>query len=106
MTQFPNCVFQPKIQKGKAPEKVIHPYSRKAAYLAREETRLKRKERYVNNRKHARKIIKVRITLNFLIYLILVFSQKYKTAFLIIYNFQNVLSLTLLNNSIFYIECI
>ncbi|XP_031719156.1 translation machinery-associated protein 16 [Anarrhichthys ocellatus] len=30
---------------GKAPEKVVHPYSRKAAYLAREEIRLKKKER-------------------------------------------------------------
>lgn len=44
-TRFLYCVFQPKIQKGKAPEKVIHPYSRKAASLAREESRLKRKER-------------------------------------------------------------
>ncbi|XP_068583149.1 translation machinery-associated protein 16 [Cebidichthys violaceus] len=37
----------PKTQKGKgkAPEKVVHPYSRKAAYLAREEIRLKKKER-------------------------------------------------------------
>ncbi|KAF3687816.1 Translation machinery-associated protein 16 [Channa argus] len=35
----------PKIPKGKASEKVVHPYSRKAAYLAREEIRLKRKER-------------------------------------------------------------
>ncbi|KAK2817212.1 hypothetical protein Q5P01_025403 [Channa striata] len=35
----------PKLQKGKASEKVVHPYSRKAAYLAREEIRLKRKER-------------------------------------------------------------
>ncbi|KAM6940988.1 translation machinery-associated protein 16 [Lycodopsis pacificus] len=37
----------PKAQKGhgKAPEKVVHPYSRKAAYLAREEIRLKKKER-------------------------------------------------------------
>ncbi|XP_070683877.1 translation machinery-associated protein 16 [Pempheris klunzingeri] len=35
----------PKAQKGKVPEKVVHPYSRKAAYLAREEIRLKRKER-------------------------------------------------------------
>uniref|UniRef100_H3DMU0 Translation machinery-associated protein 16 n=1 Tax=Tetraodon nigroviridis TaxID=99883 RepID=H3DMU0_TETNG len=35
----------PKGPKGKAPEKVIHPYSRKAAYLAREENKLKRKER-------------------------------------------------------------
>ncbi|XP_028271749.1 translation machinery-associated protein 16-like [Parambassis ranga] len=35
----------PKTQKGKAAEKVVHPYSRKAAYLAREEIRLKRKEK-------------------------------------------------------------
>ncbi|KAM9856501.1 translation machinery-associated protein 16 [Aulostomus maculatus] len=35
----------PKTQKGKAPEKVVHPYSRKAAYLAREDLRLKRKQR-------------------------------------------------------------
>ncbi|KAK0153890.1 Translation machinery-associated protein 16 [Merluccius polli] len=35
----------PKGQKGKAPEKVVHPYSRKAAYLAREEIRLDKKER-------------------------------------------------------------
>ncbi|XP_077379706.1 translation machinery-associated protein 16 [Festucalex cinctus] len=36
----------PKTQKkGKAPEKVVHPYSRKAAYMAREEIRLKKKER-------------------------------------------------------------
>lgn len=55
MTRFLIFVFQPKIQKGKAPEKVIHPYSRKAAYLAREESRLKRKERCVNNRKQAEK---------------------------------------------------
>lgn len=54
MTRYLNCVFQPKIQKGKAPEKVIHPYSRKAAYLAREETRLKRKEKCVNNREQVR----------------------------------------------------
>lgn len=47
MSRSLNCAFQPKIQKGKAPEKVVHPYSRKAAYLAREETRLKRKERCV-----------------------------------------------------------
>uniref|UniRef100_A0A3B5KKV4 Translation machinery-associated protein 16 n=1 Tax=Takifugu rubripes TaxID=31033 RepID=A0A3B5KKV4_TAKRU len=40
----------PKLQKGKAPEKVVHPYSRKAAYLAREETRLKRKERQKNDK--------------------------------------------------------
>ncbi|XP_041789072.1 translation machinery-associated protein 16 [Chelmon rostratus] len=35
----------PKAQKGKAAEKVVHPYSRKAAYLAREDIRLKKKER-------------------------------------------------------------
>ncbi|KAK9540573.1 hypothetical protein VZT92_003015 [Zoarces viviparus] len=37
----------PKAQKGhgKAPDKVVHPYSRKAAYLAREEIRLKKKDR-------------------------------------------------------------
>ncbi|XP_076584604.1 translation machinery-associated protein 16 [Chaetodon auriga] len=35
----------PKAQKGKAAEKVVHPYSRKAAYLNREEIRLKKKER-------------------------------------------------------------
>ncbi|XP_051940717.1 translation machinery-associated protein 16 [Hippocampus zosterae] len=36
----------PKTQKkGKVPEKVVHPYSRKAAYMAREEIRLKKKER-------------------------------------------------------------
>ncbi|XP_029997036.1 translation machinery-associated protein 16 isoform X1 [Sphaeramia orbicularis] len=38
-------VRMPKITKGKAAEKVVHPYSRKAAYLAREEIRLKKKER-------------------------------------------------------------
>lgn len=43
-------VFQPKAQKGKAAEKVVHPYSRKAAYLAREEIRLKRKERLENKK--------------------------------------------------------
>ncbi|XP_054634444.1 translation machinery-associated protein 16 [Dunckerocampus dactyliophorus] len=32
-------------QKGKPAEKVVHPYSRKAAYLASEEIRLKKKER-------------------------------------------------------------
>lgn len=43
------CVLsQPKAQKGKPAEKVVHPYSRKAAYLAREEIRLKRKERSEN----------------------------------------------------------
>lgn len=41
-------VFQPKGNKGKAPEKVVHPYSRKAAYLAREEIRLDKKERLVH----------------------------------------------------------
>ncbi|MED6239951.1 translation machinery-associated protein 16 [Ataeniobius toweri] len=35
----------PKTQKGKTADKVVHPYSRKAAYLNREEVRLKRKER-------------------------------------------------------------
>uniref|UniRef100_G3PYE1 Translation machinery-associated protein 16 n=1 Tax=Gasterosteus aculeatus aculeatus TaxID=481459 RepID=G3PYE1_GASAC len=37
----------PKPQKGngKAADKVVHPYSRKAAYLAREEIRLKKKDR-------------------------------------------------------------
>ncbi|XP_070776251.1 translation machinery-associated protein 16 [Enoplosus armatus] len=40
----------PKAQKGKAPEKVAHPYSRKAAYLAREEIRLKKKERQKNDK--------------------------------------------------------
>uniref|UniRef100_A0A3Q3W5C2 Translation machinery-associated protein 16 n=1 Tax=Mola mola TaxID=94237 RepID=A0A3Q3W5C2_MOLML len=41
----------PKAQKGKAAEKVVHPYSRKAAYLAREDIRLKRKERCENSEK-------------------------------------------------------
>ncbi|XP_054460840.1 translation machinery-associated protein 16 [Anoplopoma fimbria] len=36
---------KPQKQKGKVPEKVCHPYSRKAAYLAREEIRLKKKDR-------------------------------------------------------------
>ncbi|KAM7394443.1 hypothetical protein PAMP_021247 [Pampus punctatissimus] len=40
----------PKVQKGKAPEKVVHPFSRKAAYLAREEIRLKKKERQKNDK--------------------------------------------------------
>uniref|UniRef100_A0A7N8WRN4 Translation machinery-associated protein 16 n=1 Tax=Mastacembelus armatus TaxID=205130 RepID=A0A7N8WRN4_9TELE len=40
----------PKLQKGKASEKVVHPYSRKAAYLAREEARLKKKERQKNDK--------------------------------------------------------
>uniref|UniRef100_A0A3Q3Q5H4 Translation machinery-associated protein 16 n=1 Tax=Monopterus albus TaxID=43700 RepID=A0A3Q3Q5H4_MONAL len=40
----------PKVQKGKAAEKVVHPYSRKAACLAREEIRLKRKERQKNDK--------------------------------------------------------
>lgn len=35
----------PKTARGKPAEKVVHPYSRKAAYLAREECRLRRKER-------------------------------------------------------------
>ncbi|XP_061574596.1 translation machinery-associated protein 16 [Cololabis saira] len=35
----------PKSQKQKAAEKVVHPYSRRAAYLAREEIRLKKKDR-------------------------------------------------------------
>ncbi|XP_014890512.1 LOW QUALITY PROTEIN: translation machinery-associated protein 16 [Poecilia latipinna] len=35
----------PKAQKSKAADKVVHPFSRKAAYLNREEVRLKRKER-------------------------------------------------------------
>ncbi|XP_029950573.1 translation machinery-associated protein 16 [Salarias fasciatus] len=34
----------PKSQKGREKEKVVHPYSRKAAYLAREEIRLKKKD--------------------------------------------------------------
>ncbi|KAG7249925.1 hypothetical protein CRUP_027881, partial [Coryphaenoides rupestris] len=37
-------------KKGKAPEKVVHPYSRKAAYLAREEIRLNKKERQKNEK--------------------------------------------------------
>ncbi|XP_071375813.1 translation machinery-associated protein 16 [Centroberyx affinis] len=40
----------PKVQKGKAPEKVVHPFSRKAAYLAREELRLGKKERQKNEK--------------------------------------------------------
>ncbi|XP_017263408.1 translation machinery-associated protein 16 [Kryptolebias marmoratus] len=40
----------PKTQKGKAAEKVVHPYSRKAAYLAREESRLKKKNRLKNEK--------------------------------------------------------
>ncbi|XP_018546439.1 translation machinery-associated protein 16 [Lates calcarifer] len=40
----------PKAQKGKVSEKVVHPFSRKAAYLAREEIRLKRKERQKNDK--------------------------------------------------------
>lgn len=40
----------PKAQKGKPAEKVVHPYSRKAAYLAREELRLKKKERHKNDK--------------------------------------------------------
>ncbi|XP_054912402.1 translation machinery-associated protein 16 [Poeciliopsis prolifica] len=35
----------PKAQKSKAADKVVHPFSRKAAYLNREDVRLKRKER-------------------------------------------------------------
>ncbi|PWA27243.1 hypothetical protein CCH79_00013899 [Gambusia affinis] len=35
----------PKAQKSKAADKVVHPFSRKAAYLNREEVRLKRKDR-------------------------------------------------------------
>ncbi|KAG8014687.1 Translation machinery-associated protein 16, partial [Nibea albiflora] len=46
----PVVIFQPKVQKGKAPEKVVHPFSRKAAYLAREEIRLKKKERQKNDK--------------------------------------------------------
>nr|XP_020509066.1 translation machinery-associated protein 16 isoform X2 [Labrus bergylta] len=40
----------PRAQKGKAAEKVVHPYSRKAAYLAREEIRLKKKDRQRNDK--------------------------------------------------------
>ncbi|XP_056136309.1 translation machinery-associated protein 16 [Lampris incognitus] len=40
----------PKAQKRKAPEKVVHPYSRKAAYLAREEIRLGKKARQKNEK--------------------------------------------------------
>ncbi|XP_029356948.1 translation machinery-associated protein 16 [Echeneis naucrates] len=42
----------PKVQKtkGKASDKVVHPFSRKAAYLAREEIRLKRKEKQKNDK--------------------------------------------------------
>ncbi|XP_020788672.1 translation machinery-associated protein 16 [Boleophthalmus pectinirostris] len=40
----------PKAQKAKPAEKVVHPYSRKAAYLAREELRLKRKEKHKNDK--------------------------------------------------------
>ncbi|CAL9699962.1 unnamed protein product [Knipowitschia caucasica] len=40
----------PKAQKGKPAEKAVHPYSRKAAYLAREELRLKRKEKHQNDK--------------------------------------------------------
>ncbi|KAM3864787.1 translation machinery-associated protein 16 [Diretmus argenteus] len=39
----------PKAQKRK-PEKVVHPYSRKAAYLAREEIRLEKKDRQKNEK--------------------------------------------------------
>uniref|UniRef100_A0A8C6WZT1 Translation machinery-associated protein 16 n=1 Tax=Neogobius melanostomus TaxID=47308 RepID=A0A8C6WZT1_9GOBI len=40
----------PKAQKGKPAEKAVHPFSRKAAYLAREELRLKKKERHQNDK--------------------------------------------------------
>ncbi|XP_013876140.1 translation machinery-associated protein 16 [Austrofundulus limnaeus] len=40
----------PKAQKGKAAEKVVHPYSRKAGYLAREENKLKKKNRLKNEK--------------------------------------------------------
>ncbi|XP_068176886.1 translation machinery-associated protein 16 [Antennarius striatus] len=40
----------PKAQKRKPAEKVVHPYSRKAAYLAREEIRLKKKDRQKNDK--------------------------------------------------------
>ncbi|XP_072240970.1 translation machinery-associated protein 16 [Leuresthes tenuis] len=40
----------PKTQKTKGAEKVVHPYSRKAAYLVREEIRLKKKERQKNEK--------------------------------------------------------
>ncbi|XP_024115487.1 translation machinery-associated protein 16 [Oryzias melastigma] len=40
----------PKIQKSKAAEKVVHPYSRKASYLAREENKQKKKERLKNEK--------------------------------------------------------
>ncbi|XP_015239376.1 PREDICTED: translation machinery-associated protein 16 [Cyprinodon variegatus] len=40
----------PKSQRGKGADKVVHPYSRKAAYLNREEVRLKRKERMKNEK--------------------------------------------------------
>ncbi|XP_037546418.1 translation machinery-associated protein 16 [Nematolebias whitei] len=40
----------PKTQKGKAAEKVVHPYSRKAAYLAREENKQKKKNRLKNEK--------------------------------------------------------
>ncbi|XP_033975875.1 translation machinery-associated protein 16-like [Trematomus bernacchii] len=36
---------KPQKGKGKAPEKVCHPYSRKATYLAQKEIRLKKEER-------------------------------------------------------------
>lgn len=43
------CWFwQPRAQRGRPAEKVVHPYSRKAAFLAREEIRLQRKERSGN----------------------------------------------------------
>lgn len=45
-----HTVKMPKVQKGKAAEKVAHPFSRKAAYLAREELRVKKKERQKNDK--------------------------------------------------------
>lgn len=45
-----HSVKMPKAQKGKPAEKVVHPYSRKAAYLAREELRLKKKEKNKNEK--------------------------------------------------------
>ncbi|XP_074485605.1 translation machinery-associated protein 16 [Sebastes fasciatus] len=41
---------KPNKGRGKVPEKVCHPYSRKAAYLAREEIRLKKKDRKNNDK--------------------------------------------------------
>ncbi|KAM8843339.1 translation machinery-associated protein 16 [Synchiropus picturatus] len=40
----------PKAQKAKVADKVVHPLSRKAAYLAREEIRLKKKDRQRNDK--------------------------------------------------------